>query len=514
MGAVKIVNPYHELKPYPYKISLHNHTQFTPSHIHAPVFAKERLEQYRDYETDPPYGVVVITDHDRLSTPWNTIPPCEDGIYDYSMADPPWGVSGVLWIPGMERKIGRPDGSDQQFFGEVVCINSRPELMETETKWTRTKSDKDRSGWFYQTRLAPASAELTFVGTGVRWIARTHDGGGIAKVLVDGVEVGLVDLYSETTEYKQVVFEQNGLSNGLHTIRIVQTEEKNPSSMRRYAQNITLDTFVVIKSDGSQLDYGADHAEIRYSPLRHRYDRHPDEKARDVVAQLHQDGVYMIMSHPNAHLEKEGEFAGTQVWSSMGFTYGELDTMFGKEGVNEAWPRLPHALEIGNAGYDFNERTNWTNAEAKWDYLLSQGHRIHGTASDDSHGNARMAGWSVIYTDAPNREALRLTDVMDSLFKGTFYSSQGPAITSIRVENNQFIIETDTPSLIEFVSRGEIVGSERDVRSLSYSIRGDEGYVRARVTRSDPGWPEIGGGIGKVRSAWTNPIYVVRDRKD
>ena len=65
------------------------------------------------------------------------------------------------------------------------------------------------------------------------------------------------------------------------------------------------------------------------------------------------------------------------------------------------------------------------------------------------------------------------------------------------------------PATIEFISKGRVVQAESNVRSSCYLIRGDEGYIRARVTRSDPSWRFIDGGVGYTRSAWTNPIYVI-----
>lgn len=508
---MNIENPYAGRKPYPYKASLHNHSNFTPGYSHARVPSADRLKEYRDYETDPPYGIVAITEHDRLSTPWNTNPPCINGVYERALSEPQWGVDDILWIPGMERIIGQRDGSDKKLFGEIVCLNCDPELLESESKWLRTRSNADRSGWFYRTRHIPASAELTFIGSGVRWVARTYATTCIAKVLIDGSEVARVDLFSEGTRFQQTVFEIDGLSPGRHTIRIVQTDDKNPNNTDRFSQDITLDTFVVIKADGSEVEYGADHPEIRYSPLRHRYDPRSEELAPDVMTQLRQDGVYVALSHPNARLETSGEHKGTQTWSSAGYTYEELDTMFGNPRLRiPPWPNLPHALEIGNLGYDLTGgyRTNWTNAEEKWDYLLSQGHRLHGIASDDSHGNAGFGGWCVIYTNAPSRNELQLDDVMDSLFRGAFYASQGPVITSIGMEGDVFTIETDVPSKIEFISGGDIIKAEDDTLSSGYPIVGDEGYVRARVTRSDPNWKHIDGGVGTTRSAWTNPVYI------
>jgi hypothetical protein len=97
---------------------------------------------------------------------------------------------------------------------------------------------------------------------------------------------------------------------------------------------------------------------------------------------------------------------------------------------------------------------------------------------------------------------------MESLFTGNFYSSQGPNM-DIDVKGNQFTITTNKPSKIEFISGGQVIYGADNVMRATYEIKGDEVYVRGRVTREDNDWPEIGGGIGNVRSAWTNPLYIV-----
>jgi fibronectin type 3 domain-containing protein len=91
------------------------------------------------------------------------------------------------------------------------------------------------------------SAELTFAGSGIRWIASTSAKHGLADVYIDGQLVGEVNLYSEEIHYQQVVFEATGLSNGVHTIRIV---KKNlPGHPNGKDTNINVDAFEVVPFD-------------------------------------------------------------------------------------------------------------------------------------------------------------------------------------------------------------------------------------------------------------------------
>jgi hypothetical protein len=275
---------------------------------------------------------------------------------------------------------------------------------------------------------------------------------------------------------------------------------------------INIDMITVLKADNSVRAYGANHPELKYHPLKYKDAVYPLGKGRGIekpLRMLTDDGCFLILAHPNSRLEKTGEYKGTQIWTSSGYTYDELYRIFGNDekGI-EPLSHHPHALEIGNRGYDFSDRTGYKNAEEKWDYLLTQGHRIMGIASDDTHGKVSFEGWVVVYTNAPTRAELTIRDVMESMFAGNYYASQGPNM-KIKVDGNKFTIRADQPALIEFISKGEVVYKQTNALTSTYLIQGNEGYIRGRVTREDPKWRNVEGEIGKNRSAWTNPIYVI-----
>ena len=168
-------------------------------------------------------------------------------------------------------------------------------------------------------------------------------------------------------------------------------------------------------------------------------------------------------------------------------------------------PRLPIALEIGNQNGDFNAKTEFKNGEDKWDLLLGRGHRLFGTACDDAHAKQQFAGWVVVYVNEITHK-----DFMDSMLSGNFYASQGPAFTEIKLKDRDFTVSTDKPAKIEFIGKGgKVLKSLDNAVSGTYRIIGDEIYVRARITRECPEMKNVrGGGIGRRRSAWTNPLYI------
>jgi hypothetical protein len=72
--------------------------------------------------------------------------------------------------------------------------------------------------------------EYRFRGTGVRWIGSKNNNHGKADVYVDGVNQGIVDSYGPVWEKQRILYEKTGLSDGIHTIKIVVRSDKNASS--------------------------------------------------------------------------------------------------------------------------------------------------------------------------------------------------------------------------------------------------------------------------------------------
>jgi len=502
-SGFRIVNPYETNKPYPYKASLHNHTSYHPEYTHAKEPPIKRLSDYRDYETNPPYGIVCISEHSRITTPNNTTPPVVNG--DNKK---PWGLDNILWIPGNESTIG--NGQSGGVNGHLLLVNVSTEQTD-QIHWSVTENPSAESGWIYSSIEMPAVIDLSFNGTGFKWIARKEPKGGIALVYLNDSLAGEANLYAPVEKYRQVVYSADGLEDKEHSLKLVY--ERKGESDARYMASINMDMIKVRKADGGILKYGAQHPEFSFQPLSYKHAMHPRGEGRGVEAgfkMLLEDGVFMVLAHPNSRLVTEGEHKGTQLWNSSGYTYSELDSIFGnKEQGIPPLTYVPHALEIGNRGYDFSERTAYKNAEEKWDYLLKQGVRVFGTASDDTHGKVPFEGWIVVNTNAQTRSDLTNEDIMESLFTGNFYASQGPNM-EISLRKKKFTLKTDMPSLIEFIADGEVVHREENATSSTYRIRGNEVYVRGRITREDENWREVEGGIGRKRSAWTNPLYITR----
>ena len=85
-------------------------------------------------------------------------------------------------------------------------------------------------------------ATLMFIGTGVSWIGFRGPQGGIARVSLDGVQVGQVDTYAPAEQLQAVLFTRTGLTADLHILMIDPTGTRNLAATDAF---IVVDAFDV-----------------------------------------------------------------------------------------------------------------------------------------------------------------------------------------------------------------------------------------------------------------------------
>lgn len=152
------------------------------------------------------------------------------------------------------------------------------------------------------------------------------------------------------------------------------------------------------------------------------------------------------------------------------------------------------------------------SAEEIWDQVLSRGGKLWAVASDDEHeliespkGDPRNAGrgalpgrgWIVV-----RAEALTAGDLRKAIDAGDFYASTGVElqdlqITDRRIElkivtNDRFVVKYRT----QFIGKNGRVLQDGTANPATYTIKGDEDYVRAKITDANG------------RCAWTQPVFV------
>ncbi len=146
------------------------------------------------------------------------------------------------------------------------------------------------------------------------------------------------------------------------------------------------------------------------------------------------------------------------------------------------------------------------SAEAIWDSILSSGKLVFAIADDDSHFFKRIGdptvptpgkGWIFVRGAELTPQA-----IIDSIKKGDFYASTGVELIDHKADAKQVVVtvkeERTSKYRIQFIGRNGQVLAESASSPAAYTIKGTEGYVRARVYESN----------GKI--AWTQPVMLPR----
>jgi serine protease len=105
--------------------------------------------------------------------------------------------------------------------------------------WSRVSATAALGGRYRLTTRARASATYTFTGRSVAWVANRGTAFGSARVYIDGVYRGTVNLRASSA-WRRIVFSRTWASSGRHTIRIV-------GSGTAGHPRVSLDAFVVLQ---------------------------------------------------------------------------------------------------------------------------------------------------------------------------------------------------------------------------------------------------------------------------
>lgn len=171
---------------------------------------------------------------------------------------------------------------------------------------------------------------------------------------------------------------------------------------------------------------------------------------QQLVDMMRADGQFVSLAHP--------------VWSRM-----EPEDILGLNGI--------HAIEVFNNGTE--HLCHGGNAEIWWDMLLRHGRRVYATAVDDVHGQDDLfGGWVWVKVPARTRCA-----IIDALFNGNFYSTNGPQIHDFGLDGNQVYVSCSDCREIHFVTyspRGKSYFAEDGacLTDATYTLTGREAYVR------------------------------------
>jgi hypothetical protein len=159
-------------------------------------------------------------------------------------------------------------------------------------------------------------------------------------------------------------------------------------------------------------------------------------------------------------------------------------------------------LEIAS-GHPYVNTEGPPSAEAMWDELLTSGKRIYAAAVDDVHHLKRPwdtdiappgKAWVVVRAEK-NAKA-----ILDALRRGEFYASTGVELVDYSATSKRIEVRVREKNgaryRIRFVGRGGKTLQEVPGAAATYAIKGNEGYVRAKVLDSN----------GKA--AWMQPVFL------
>jgi hypothetical protein len=130
-----------------------------------------------------------------------------------------------------------------------------------------------------------------------------------------------------------------------------------------------------------------------------------------------------------------------------------------------------------------------------WAVADDDSHHFKPEDADDPDKTRPGRGWVMVRADTLTAEA-----IVRALRRGEFYASTGVTLKSYTVTRSTVALEIiprgDSRHRIEFVGREGRVLATTNGNTARYSITGNEGYVRIRITDSNG------------RRAWTQPVVL------
>lgn len=165
-------------------------------------------------------------------------------------APPPLGVSAqaTAVAPGdasVSPAVSLADDTGEPA-GPGRWEENDPLLTLTGT-WQTTTHSKDSGGSTAFAKITGDSAQITFRGVAIKWVARTGPALGIASVTLDGEARQPVDLFTSAQFQQQDVYDSGTLPDGVHTLVLTRTGTRNPASR---GNDIVLDSFLVTGAQG------------------------------------------------------------------------------------------------------------------------------------------------------------------------------------------------------------------------------------------------------------------------
>ncbi|MEI6176657.1 MAG: GDSL-type esterase/lipase family protein [Verrucomicrobiota bacterium] len=164
-------------------------------------------------------------------------------------------------------------------------------------------------------------------------------------------------------------------------------------------------------------------------------------------------------------------------------------------------PPVPAKNFIATAGLNHLEVFNGKrpgdtpSTEKLWDSILSapDGRQVFAVAADDNHYDKAAVGRGWIMVKSPS---LTPSDIVENIRTGNFYASTGVILNDYQVSKKAITVDSQNGNVVTFIGKDGVVLSTTNQSKAVYDIKGDELYIRAKITNSE----------GKA--AWTQPVFV------
>ncbi len=125
---------------------------------------------------------------------------------------------------------------------KVWCASVEDTSLAVQYDGWKGVTDPDASGGGYRvSEIKGEMVNFAFTGTGITWVTQKGPEQGIARLAIDGIDKGLIDLYSPTVR-DQIQVSAAGMQDKPHTLTITVTGQKNPNSK---GTRVVVDAFVV-----------------------------------------------------------------------------------------------------------------------------------------------------------------------------------------------------------------------------------------------------------------------------
>jgi hypothetical protein len=159
------------------------------------------------------------------------------------------GLSDVIFSSGDWESRNRPNDVLYKLHAFPFTLTTTAGHVADDfgASYTGTWSANYQQGGYYDDTIHDsstpgASASYTFTGNAIAWAGGRNANHGYASVSVDGGPPTLVNTYAPHQEKQQVLFAENDLSSGKHTITITVTSEKEAAATGTHTD---IDAFIV-----------------------------------------------------------------------------------------------------------------------------------------------------------------------------------------------------------------------------------------------------------------------------